>query len=226
VLFPKKGFDLPNLWETVSDREEDEILEEGWGEDAERLWGWKDELPLRRLAWYGEFVHKRKSFLSTGLLADLYPGDGVPDDYKNMPLEQDARRVADVIHSSGPLAAPVIREASGMDGRADGPRFNRALARLGRALLITHYGVEEQGAGWPSAVIELTARAFHVPPKKDVQTAHRRAARQYLDTMIVADAAGLARAFNWAGADARARLDELCDAGEARRMGGGYTRAE
>ena len=226
VLFPKKGIELPNLWDTVSDRDEGEPLEEGWGDDADRLWGWKDELPRRRLAWYGEFVHRRKSFLSPGLLADLYPREGVPDDYRDMGLEQDAHRVADVLLSSGPLPAPVIREATGMDGRADGPRFNRALSVLGRALVITHYGVEDQGSGWPSAVMELTARAFHVAPKKDVGAAHRRAARRYLDTMILADAAGLARAFNWPVGDARARLEELCDEGRARRLGNRYRAAE
>jgi hypothetical protein len=31
-------------------------LGEEWGPDAEREWGWKDELPLRRLAWYGRFL--------------------------------------------------------------------------------------------------------------------------------------------------------------------------
>lgn len=226
VLFPKKGVELPNLWDTVSDREEDELLEEGWGDDSERVWGWKDELPRRRLAWYGEFVHKRKSFLAPGLLADLYMRAGTPDDYKDMPLEQDARRVADVIHSSGPTSAAVLREAAGMDGRADGPRFNRALSVLGRALVITHYGVEDQGAGWPSAVMELTARAFNIPGKKDVRAAHLRAARRYLDTMIISDAAGLSRAFNWPIADARARLDELCDDGRARRIGSRYRSAE
>jgi hypothetical protein len=226
VLFPKKGLDLPNLWDTVSNREVGEVFEDGWDDDSERLWGWKDELPLRRLAWYGEFVHKRKSFLSPGLLGDLYPREGVPDDYKGMTLEDDSRRVADVLHSSGPLPAPVIREATSMDGRADGPRFNRALAVLGRALVITHYGVEDQGAGWPSAVYELTARAFHVSPKKDVLRAHRRAAGRYLETMILAEPAGLARAFNWPLADARARLDELCDEKRARKLGNRYRSVE
>ena len=60
LLFPKATVDLPSLWQAASDRP----LSEGegdWGPDMERVWRWKDELPRRGMAWYGEFVRDRKS---------------------------------------------------------------------------------------------------------------------------------------------------------------------
>ncbi len=81
MLFPKAGVELPTLWQATTDRTPSEG-EGDWGPDMDRVWRWKDELPRRGLAWYGEFVRGRKSFLSPSLLADLYPRTGRPDDFE------------------------------------------------------------------------------------------------------------------------------------------------
>ena len=209
MLWPKKGHPMPSLWGAGSERGADIHVE--WGPDAERMWGWKDELPKRRLAWYGPFLRGGKSFLSKSLLADLYPRAGTTDDYRSVEQSKLARRIADILSADGPQSAALLREATG----ARGPEFSKAAVELGRALIITHSGVEEQGSGWPSAVYDLTARAFKPKPKGTAVERKRRAARRFLDTMIAASPSDLARAFNWTSADARATLDELVDSGEA-----------
>jgi hypothetical protein len=222
LLFPKRGIELPSLWGVVVDRSAaDEGIE--WGPDAERMWGWKDELPRRRLAWYGRFLRGRPSFLSPSLLRDLYPREGRPDDFEGAQLDRAAARIARVLLRSGPLASAVLREAVGMEGVAGAARFSRALSQLGRALVVTNFGTEDQGSGWPSAVLELTARAFPgVADVGDRDEASVRAARRFLETQLAARPYELGNAFGWRAAEARGVLEELVARNHAARHGPGF----
>jgi hypothetical protein len=44
-------------------------------------------------------------FLCPDLLADCYPHAGAPDDFRQAPLSEEARRVAETLLASGPLPA-------------------------------------------------------------------------------------------------------------------------
>lgn len=199
MLWPKDSLPVPALWIAGSDDDG------SWGPDAERMWKWKDELPRRGHAWYGPFLFGRKSFLSLQLLNDLYPREGAADDYRQASHSPTARKIADILLASGPQSAAALREATDLTGKKGSPVFTRAMSELGRALVITHFGIEEQGAGWPSAVFELTTRAFVVHPTSDPVAA----ARTFLDTTIQCKPNELARAFGWSAADARSALEEL-----------------
>ena len=89
LLFPNKGVALPSLYDVASDKP---LFTPGadWGPDADRVWGWKDELPRRRLAWYGRFVRGRPSLLAPALLSDLYPRSGEPEDFRDAELSPPA----------------------------------------------------------------------------------------------------------------------------------------
>ncbi|KUO16827.1 hypothetical protein [Streptomyces dysideae] len=80
------------------------------------------------------------------------------------------------------------------------------LTELGRRLLITNYGVEE-GPGWASCVIELTARVFSVPSHGSRAERDARAAARFVDTMVEAKPAALCRAFGWSRERAVAALE-------------------
>lgn len=219
LLFPKRGITLPSLWDAACARPlrgPDGGWE--WGPDAERLWGWKDELPRRKLAWYGPFVRGRPSFLSRQMLTWLYPRSGKPDDFADAGLSKPASRIATVLLRSGPLPKPILKRAVGLEGRKAGADFDKAVNELGRALVVTHFGVEESEAGWPAAILELTARAFRVGRGRDLA----RAAERYLDVMIEARPPELAKAFGWTTGDAREALDGLVASGKAQRDGSGY----
>jgi hypothetical protein len=219
LLFPKAGMALPCLWEVAT---EQAFQDQEWGPDAERVWGWKDELPLRGLAWYGRFLRGRPSFLAPSLLADLYPRAGRPEDFEEANLSRDAYRIARILLRSGPQPTSALREALAVEGREGGEAFTAALTELGRALVITHFGTEAEGAGWPSAVLELTVRAFPIPKRRNTEAARLRAARRFLDTMIVARPFELGNAFGWGAAGARASFDQLVQRGEALREGPAY----
>ncbi len=88
--------------------------------------------------------------------------------------------------------------------------------------MITHFGVEDEGAGWPTPVLELTARAFTIPRRRNQDTCRRRAARRFLDTMLLVRPFELGNAFGWGANAARVALDELVARGEAARHDPGY----
>ena len=221
LLFPKANVELPSLWQAASDRP----LSEGegdWGTDMDRVWRWKDELPRRGLAWYGEFVRGRKSFLSRTLLGDLYPRAGAPDDFAEAAFSPDAHRIARILLLDGPQSTAVLREALDIEGSRGAERFSRAVGELARAHVVTNFGTQDEGTGWPSAVLELTARVFSIPARRDPATCRLNVARAFLDTMVIAQPYHLGNAFHWGAAGARSAFEELVARGEAARDGPAY----
>jgi hypothetical protein len=221
LLFPNKGVVLPTLYEVASDQPLSG-LDGDWGPDADRVWGWKDELPRRGLVWYGKFLRGRPSFLAPSLLIDLYPRTGRPDDFEDAELSPAAQRVARILLRSGPQSTAALREALDVEGRRASEAFNGTMGELARALVVTHFGLEEEGAGWPTPILELTARAFEIPRRRNMTAARLRAARRFIDTMLVVRANELGNAFGWGADGARAALEELVARGEAARLDPGY----
>ena len=122
LLFPSTRVALPSLYEAASEQPVP-LAELAWGPDAQRVWGWKDELPRKGLAWSGRLLGGgRASCLAPDLLADCYPRAGEPDDFRRAPLGTEARQVADTLLASGPLPAAVLRQAVGLQGRRGGGR--------------------------------------------------------------------------------------------------------
>lgn len=228
VLFPKRASELPSLWAAVSDRADASIADE-WGPEMERMWGWKDELPRAGLTWYGRFVRGRPSFLSPALLIDLYARAGEPGDFAEEDLSPTARRVAEFLLLNGPSPTALLREVTDAQGTKGQARFSRAMGELGRALVVTHFGTDERATGWPSAVLELTARAFPVGARPGPargspvhEDARLRAAGRFLDTMVRVRPYELGNAFGWGADAAREALERLAAQGTAARDGNGY----
>ncbi|MTD15666.1 hypothetical protein GIS00_17165 [Nakamurella sp. YIM 132087] len=190
----------------VSRDDEVERGKSGWGEDLDRMWGWKDDLPLTGDGWYGHLVGGRLSLVSPHLLGLLYDHAGDEDDADSaVGLSETSRRLADFLRRNGPTSTPVLREQV-CHSAAD---LAKARKELGRALLITHYGVDDSRAGWPSSVLELTARAFPGLGGRPRPERDRAAAAIFLDTMVDCRPRELASGFSWPIDRARAALDAL-----------------
>jgi hypothetical protein len=211
LLFPAPRAVVPSLWEAVAG-EDEEPFGTGMGKNEQRVWTWKDELPRRGLSWYGAYLGGRGSFLSPALLKALYPAAGEPTDHKFLQLSPAAHEIADAV-AAEPLPSATLRALIG-----DRSRYQRAIVELQRNLLVTTAGVQETGSGWPAALIALTCSQFDVGGAAD----HAFATGRLLDTMLVTTPGELARTFRWPAAQARARLDDLVEAGQATYDGRRY----
>jgi len=211
LLFPSEGVLVPSLWEAVAG-EDAEPFATGMGSNEQRVWAWKDELPRQSLAWYGNFVAGRGSFLSPSLLQWLYPATGGTDGHADLDLSPAAHEIATAL-TIGPLPSATLRTVIGDRGR-----YQRAVVELQRQLLVTTAGVQEQASGWPSALVDLTCRRFDVGGGQD----HLAAAELFVGVVLDASARDLARAFRWPLGKARGHLDALAASARAVRTGDHY----
>lgn len=211
LLFPSARVLVPSLWEAVAG-EDAEPFATGMAVDERRVWSWKDELPLRGLAWYGNYADGRGTLLSPSLLRWLYPADGGTEDHRDLDLSATAHEIATAL-SEGPQPSASLRALIG-----DRSRYQRAAVELQRHLLVTNAGVHEQASGWPSAVLDLTCRRFDVGGGRD----HRAAAELFIGVVLDASARDLARTFRWPVGEAGGHLDALTTSAHVRRFNNRY----
>jgi hypothetical protein len=211
LLFPSDRVFVPSLWEAVAGGDT-EPFATGMNSNEQRVWAWKDELPLRGLAWYGNFVGGRGSFLSPRLLRLLYPASGDVDDHLELDLSPTAHELAAAL-VDGPMSSAALRAFLG-----DRHRYQRAAVELQRHLLVTNAGVQQQASGWPSVLLDLTCRRFEVGTEQDLLAAAELFIGVVLDTSV----GDLARAFRWPLAQARELLDALVASGRAMSDGHRY----
>lgn len=211
LLFPSERVLAPSLWEAVAG-EDAEPFATGMDVEEQRVWSWKDELPRRGLAWYGNFVAGRNSFLSPSLLRWLYPSNGGTDDHMSLDLSPTAHEIATAL-AEGPQPSASLRALMGDRGR-----YQRGAVELQRHLLVTTAGVHQQASGWPSKVLDLTCRRFDVGREQD----HLAAADLFIGVVLDASARDLARTFRWPVDKARGHLDALAAAARVTRSGNRY----
>ncbi|GII52752.1 hypothetical protein Pth03_11410 [Planotetraspora thailandica] len=205
LLFGGREARYPSLREASRDDSRPR-LPSGWGDDLEAMWTWKDELPVRGEAWLGKYLSGKQTLIAPGLLADLYEYAGVPEDFHAAhDLGPVAVKVATHLLHEGPTPTRTLRAIFGESAKT----VDKAVADLGRKLLVTNYGVEETGSGWASCVLELTARAFTVPSQGSRAERDAGAAACFLDTMITTRPGDLRRAFGWPRERADAALPAL-----------------
>jgi hypothetical protein len=106
-------------------------------------WNLKDELPAKRLTYYGKLVKGKPTLVSLDLLpafcAVIRDGKGSGDyivDYRHGRMSRAAVAILEALHDAGPLVTPELRKAVAMrdpDRTAD---FDRAMAELQRGLWI------------------------------------------------------------------------------------------
>lgn len=215
VLFPLTKIPLPSLYYAVARR--DIHLGPGWDKYCEMIWGWKDDLPLRRRAYYSKCLRGRGMFISLTLLPHFLASRAsaaAPGDHQRFyaagRISPDARTIWQALEEHGPLATLELRHACKMETAAGNIRFKRAMLELQCHLVIVHFGAEQETAAWPSSRFELTCRAF---PKQAVaarslslDAARAAIARKFLERRPAAPPAVLVRLFSWSKFEAIAAM--------------------
>lgn len=158
-LFGGRDLDLPNLHYQLTGREG--IWE--WNDLTDFVWSCRSELPAREVAWYGAWLRGRGTFVADWLLPAALgwvgSGSGVDGGLAvARTISREAAVLYEVLLTEGPLPTMALREAAGLDAAPQA--YKRSLRALEKSLLITQVGAELEQGAWPSAVFELTARAF------------------------------------------------------------------
>ena len=219
LLFPSKKLPLPSLIEASKGRALRNYKPcADWSDDFVRLWRWKDELPRKRLAYYGKYFRGRGVFLSLEFLAYFYcleGNHGTRDEYERLyragKITADAHAVCAALAKRGPQATLELRYGLGWEAKRGNRRFKRALLELQQRLLIVHWGTKAETRAWESAVYQLTARAFpkamRTAANLSPDVARQRIAAQYRKHRAHAKPQEVARLFGWSRAEAQAALD-------------------
>ncbi len=208
LLFPSKKLPLPSLIEASKGRALRNYKPcADWSDDFVRLWRWKDELPRKRLAYYGKYFRGRGVFLSLEFLAYFYCLEGNP-------ARLGAGDAFERLYREGKITADAhleLRYGLGWESKRSNRRFKRALLELQQRLLIVHWGTKAETRAWESAVYQLTARAFpkavRAAAKLSPDAARQRIAAQYRKHRAHAKPQEVARLFGWTRAEAQAALD-------------------
>jgi hypothetical protein len=211
VLFPLTRIPLPSMYYAVARR--NIHLGPGWDKFCEMIWAWKDNLPLRRRAYYSKCLRGRGMFISRKLLPHFLASRASatsPCDYQRFysdgRISHDALVIWKTLEEHGPLATLELRHACKMESKSGNARFKRAMLELQCHLVIVHFGAEQETAAWPSSRFELTCRAF---PKQAAAArtlspgaARAAIARKFLERRPATPSALLARLFGWSKSEA------------------------
>jgi hypothetical protein len=211
MLWAAKNLALPSLYHAVARRKPHEDWV--WDKYSSMVWRWKDELPHRRLAYYGKYFRGRGTLISLEQLPSFLamretaaaPGDFARF-YRAGRIGEDARVVWAALEDHGPLGTLELRNACRMDSKAGNKRFKRAILDLQCLLIAVHFGTEQETKSWPSGRYELTYRAF---PKQNecarqlfVAEAQKNIAAKLLERQPDAEPVRIARIFGWRKAEA------------------------
>jgi hypothetical protein len=224
VLYPTDDLVLPSLCEALTGRQDVDwsIRDDGgrfvdFTPDFARVWGWKDELPERKLVCAGKHLGGRASLVSLALLPVLYAltgRDGTAEDFRDEELSPVELDVAEALFESGPISSAELPSVAGHERK----RVSSAAVRLQRRLIVTAAGRQEQERGWPSVVFDILPRRYgeELGSLDDAEEARAILAATILRYAGEVSAADVSAVIGGTRKQAVAALDRLAAEGKAR----------
>lgn len=153
---------MPTLWEAIRGRPGGHPFRP-WTKHSDVLWEMKDELPARRLAFYGSVWGGKPGFVSLEQLPGLMklwgcpPGlDGFRAAYREGTLSFNANRLGEALLHRGAMSTYRLRVLVGLSAAS----FKRALVEMQKRLLVAKCGTDDKDTTWPAEVVDLSARVF------------------------------------------------------------------
>ena len=211
---------LPSLWEAVTGKP---VVDRDFAPDVALVWGWKDELPGRKLVCAGKHLGGRASLVSLELLPVLYaltgPERAARADFRDEELSPVERDVAEALLESGPVSSAELPSLAGHERK----RVSAAAARLQRRLVVTAAGRQEHDQGWPSVVFDILPRRYaeRLDALPDAEAARSTLAETILRSAGEVSAADVAAVIGGTRKQAAAALDRLAAEGRARQRDAG-----
>jgi len=210
---------LPSLWEAVTGKP---VVDRDFAPDVALVWGWKDELPGRKLVCAGKHLGGRASLVSLELLSVLYAltgRSGQPADFRDEELSLVERDVAEALLEAGPVSSAELPSLAGHERK----RVSAAALRLQRRLVLTSAGRQEHDQGWPSVVFDILPRRYakRLEALPDADAARSILAGTILRSAGEVSAADVAAVIGGTRKQAATALDRLAAEGKARQRDAG-----
>jgi len=198
------------------------VVDRDFAPDVALVWGWKDELPSRKLVCAGKHLGGRASLVSLEVLPVLYAltgRSGQPADFRDEELSPVERDVAEALLESGPVSSAELPSLAGHERK----RVSAAAARLQRRLVLTSAGRQEHDQGWPSVVFDILSRRYaeRLEALPDADAARSILAGTILRSAGEVSAADVAAVIGGTRKQAAAALDRLAAEGRARQRDAG-----
>lgn len=208
LLFPGENMPLPDLWSAINGHPR-AIPKHHHDWALGKTWDWKDNIPSRKLAWYGKLIRGKPAFVALDDLPAVYAisdNYGELDDYveaySDGLLSKEGKDIYEILLAEGPQSTAQLRKITGMTGGGDNARrFERAITELQSSLKIVKSGVSKDNRWKYCYVYDLLlrwtpnlgeeARAF------TGRTAIRHLVTRYLASSIAAPPALFPRLFGW-----------------------------
>lgn len=206
-LFSSKGIEMPTLWEAICGEARDVPVHHD-DEALGHAWDWKDELPTRGLLFYGKLLRQKPTLVSLEWLPYFYalsPNYGDIEDYlieyQEGRLSDDARRVYEALLQHGALPTSHLRREAGLGGKANAPRFDRAVRELQMGMKIVKTGISDANSWGYCYVYDVLLRRFPQLPAQSGAIHSTEAMhvllRTYLHNVAVATQTEVVRLFGW-----------------------------
>lgn len=149
----------PSLWARFHPRSPMRWAWDDGGDDrVVRLWHLRTRLAVSGKVVYAKWFRGRATMFArdvfTALLAGLRPSGGA-----RAGLSDDAGQILDLLDENSPVSTRVLREQSGLQGRALERPWTHAMNALWSRLLIVGHGEVEDGA-FPSLAVGSTKALF------------------------------------------------------------------
>ncbi len=210
-----QNLELPSLFEAVKGRRDAHI--DDWDADSDRVWEWKNDLPATQRAYYGKALANGKPiFISLKFLPSwlaVAAPENIDDAYRRGRVSATAKRAHDALRDRGPTPTMALRAAAGLERAESSSRYHHALDELQRALIILPVGATVERGAWASQIFDLTARWFPRQVERayalEIERARRTLVQRYIETVVAATPAMIARVFGWQRATIAATLDAL-----------------
>jgi hypothetical protein len=205
-FWPIKDIEMPNLFHAIAGRVRD-VPNVHDDPDLSKCWGWKDSSLDKKWWYYGKLLRRRATVVSLDVLPYFYAlseNFGSLDDYlteyEDGRMTAEAKAIYEAILKNGPLDTVRLRREARMSAESAKSRFDRALVELQVGLKVLPVGVAEAGAWNYAFIYEILQRHFPDLPGRARPIGRGEARRvlvqRYLDNVVAADRAMIARVFH------------------------------
>lgn len=210
--------ELPSLWYAVRGERKPEMPSNiNQDPDVTFTWSMKDNLPQRKLAFYGKFLKKQPSFIDLEyvpyffvLNANVGNADSSWENFVHKHISEAEKRVLDAIMEQHPITTIDLRKKIESTGKYIRPVFDKSLTELERKMYILEIGKQDHPF---TSIWDLVVSHFSIINEK-INTLSEDEARikileKYFKVQYISNEKRIQELFNWQPKDIENALEAM-----------------